>query len=201
MPSKKPGLFDNPKGKLDNMAKGLENETISSILKSVKAPEGVEVKGRPGYIEITEKRLEKLGVIDMKPYFARSSKKKFAKDGSWYMDIPINLTTRKMTRRAYDELRAVPTEGLSSIGTATQYLYDNRQASSVAELNYQPKSNDVQKKRQGKNRHTYTAFRRVSAKSSPSSWIINRGKVTEENTSKTFVQDVGRMLRWKMRNG
>jgi len=187
---------------INNIGKALQQQALQSTANqlSKSLPEGYELKQRPKYLEVTEKRLIGMGVIDLKPLFAKSSKKKFSKKGGWYLDIPIRRKARGMTRRMYDQLRAVDMGGQQKINIISDYLYDNRGVSDAPLLNYKPKSNVITKIASGKGRHDYVAFRRVSNNSSPSSWIINRDRVTVANTSKTFVANVNRLMKYNMKN-
>jgi hypothetical protein len=83
----------------------------------------------------------------------------------------------------------------------SDYLYDRRRNSDATMLNYTPKSKNITKQRIGKNRHSYTAYRTVSDKSPANSWIINRSRVNTDDTSKTFIKNVDRLIKWKMKNG
>ena len=82
----------------------------------------------------------------------------------------------------------------------SDYLYDRRRASDASMLNYEPKSKNITKTMGENGRSTYVAFRTVSSKSPANSWIINRDKVNEKDTSKTFVKNVDQVMKWKMRN-
>lgn len=203
--AKRPKLFKNDnetKRLVQNLGNKLVDSTLNEGMRAVKeSGEKVKAKKMPNYLQVTEDRMEKKGTIDLKPYFARSNKRKEKKDGGWYMVIPIQRRTRDMSRRLYDQLRKeqVPTSGKKTI--VSDFLYDRRRESDATMLNYTPKSKTIEKRRIGKRRHSYVSFRTVSDKSPANSWIINRGNMTEENTSKTMIKNIDRLMKWKMKNG
>ncbi|AGT13651.1 hypothetical protein BigBertha_78 [Bacillus phage BigBertha] len=204
--NRRPRLFQSQsqmKKALTNLGNNLSNqvldETAQAIAKS--KPQGMEVKRKPKYLQVTEKRLDSMGVIDLKPYFAQSSKRKTSKDGGWYLTVPIRRKARGMSRRMYEQLRAIDIQPNTRKTVISDYLYDKRESSDAGMLNYTPTSNNITKIKVGNNRHDYVAFRTVSDKSPASSWIVNRGKVTVNNTSKTFVSNVNRLMKWNMKNG
>lgn len=201
---RRPSLFQPGKGKqlLHNLGDGLVNDTLSSTMKSIikTQPQDVEVKQMPKYLKVTEKRLDSMGVIDLKPFFANSADAKQSKKGGWYVVVPIRRKTRGMSRRMYDQLRSVEVEPGSSTTVATDYLYDRRRASGATMLNYEPQSNNITKEAGSNGRSSYVAYRTVSDKSPMNSWILNRDKVNKDDTSKTFVRNVDKLIRWKMKN-
>lgn len=207
---KRPSLFKDKqttRERLQKIGDALVEGTLDAGLEAArKHKPNATVKRMPKYLQVTEKRLhEKLGVIDLKPYFARS---KYAKPrkfgGGWYLRVPIRRKARSMSRRMYEELRAVQVPpGVQKVTVVSNYLYDRRRDSEAKMLNYTPRSHLIEKRRIGTagNRHVYTAFRTVSDKSPANSWIVNRHKVNVQDTSKTFVRNVDRLIKWKMRNG
>jgi hypothetical protein len=205
---KRPSLFQSPqktKKILKDLGAALTNNTLNGTMEAIiKAqPKDISVQRMPKYLKLTQERLDNLEVIDLKPFFARSAKAKKKKDGGWYMVVPIKLGARKMkstNRRLYEELRAVDLGGAESRTVVSDYLYDKRRQSEATMLNYTPRSSNVTKIRTGKNRHDYVAYRTVSDKSPMSSWILNRDKVNSDDQSKTFVRNVNRLMKWKMKN-
>ncbi|AYJ75161.1 hypothetical protein BSP36_074 [Bacillus phage BSP36] len=209
MPRKKsirPKLFQSnaaTKKTMQKFGNALVQKTLDAGMEAARGalPNDVEVSRKPKYLQITEKRANKRGVIDLKPYFMRSSHKKVSKKGGWYLTVPIAIKKKQMSRRMYDQLRAVNMSSNTQKTVISDYLYDRRKLSEAPDLNYTPKTNNVTKQRIGRNRHAYVAYRTVSSKSPANSWIINRSRVNESDTSKTFVRNVGKLMRWKMKNG
>ncbi|QQO40612.1 hypothetical protein 015DV002_175 [Bacillus phage 015DV002] len=202
----RPKLFQNnasTKSTMQKFGNALVQKTLNAGMEAINSsrPNDIEVIRKPKYLEVTEARLNKLGVIDLKPYFAHSSKKKMKKDGGWYLKIPISRKKKGMSRRMYDQLRQVNISPNNQRTVVSDYLYDRRRNSDATMLNYKPKSKNITKQRIGKNRHSYTAYRTVSDKSPASSWIINRSRVNTDDTSKTFIKNVDRLIKWKMKNG
>lgn len=142
---------------------------------------------------------EQQGVVDMKPWFRRSSKAKKTKSGGWYMVVPIRKYTpsakksvtnpsKGMRRDVYDAVRKLRPANNSSnyIETISHpNLYKNVPliTSSIAELNYEPKTKNISKVKKGRQAQ-YFSFRTVSDKSSPSSWLLHRDKEDVNNPSK-----------------
>ncbi|ANY29425.1 hypothetical protein [Bacillus phage PK16] len=188
---------------VSNLGNNLAQDVLDTGMKTIidSKPKNISAKRMPKYLKLTEERLQKLEVIDLKPYFAKSSKRKTKKDGGWYLTVPIRRKARGMSRRMYEQLRAVDIGDSPSQTVVSDYLYDRRRQADASLLNYTPKSNTINKMKVGRNRHDYVAFRTVSDKSPVNSWIINRDKVNKDDTSKTFVANVNRLMKWKMKNG
>ncbi|AFQ96536.1 hypothetical protein [Bacillus phage vB_BceM_Bc431v3] len=204
--ARRPRLFKSNnaiKTAMTNLGDNLAQDVLDTGMKAVidSKPKNVSAKRMPKYLQLTEERLEKLEVIDLKPYFAKSSKRKTKKDGGWYLTVPIRRKARGMSRRMYEQLRAVDIGDSPKQTVVSDYLYDRRRQSDASLLNYTPKSNNITKMKSGSNRHDYVAFRTVSDKSPAGSWIINRDKVNKDDTSKTFIANVNRLMKWKMKNG
>jgi hypothetical protein len=204
--SSRPKLFKNssaPKSAMQRVGNALIQKTLDAGTEAAQksAPKDSTIQRKPKYLEVTEKRMSKLGVIDLKPFFAQSSKRKAKEGGGWYLRVPIRLKARKMSSRMYKQLNAIDISPDEQRTVISDYLYDRRRVSDSNMLNYKPKSYNVTKKRVGNNRHSYVAFRTVSSDSPASSWIINRDRVNSSDTSKTFVSNVNRLMKWKMKNG
>lgn len=190
------------KSNIRELGKGLVQETLTSGMKSIIAakPKDIKAKQMPTYIRVTQDRMDKMGVIDLKPIFANSGAARPTKDGGWYAIIPIRRTKRSMSRRGYEQLRQIPVEPGTSSTVISDYLYDRRRASDASMLNYEPVSNNITKTTGENGRSTYVAFRTVSSKSPANSWIVNRDKVNVKDTSKTFVKNVDQVMKWKMKH-
>lgn len=204
--SKRPKLFESTEAireRMKGLGESLERATINAGVKALqdKQPEDITVKVTPNSLEVTQKKLDSMGVIDLKPFFARSPKRKIKDDGGWYMVVPIARKTRGMSRRMYDQLRAIDIRPDDERTVVSSYLYDRRRESDATMLNYTPKSQNITKKAEGSTRHSYTSYRVVSDKSPANSWIINRGRVNKEDTSEQFIKDVDTLMRWKMSSG
>lgn len=184
------------------MARAMVDEVLADAQEQA-LKSGADVQRMPNYLQVTESRMADKGVIDLKPFFARSSKKRYNKRGEWYMYIPIQLKTRKISRRLYDDLRTFPTNG-NPTTAKMEYLYDRRKVSpTIGSINYTPKSKNVSiipKEWGSGTRNTYITFRTVNANSPANSWIINRNKVNSDDMSKTMLANIDRLMKWKMKN-
>lgn len=204
--SVRPKLFESQaatKKYMGNVAEALIQKTLDAGMDAATQgqPENVKVKRRPKYVEVTQKRLDNLGVIDLKPFFAASPKRRDKEGGGWYLIVPIKRSAKSMSRRSYEQVRGFKTTPEEKNTVIADYMYDRRRTSGASMLNYEPKSKRMDKISQGKKRHSYVAFRTVSSSSPANSWILNRDKVNEKDTSKTFVDNVNRLMAWKMKNG
>ena len=47
---------------------------------------------------------------------------------------------------------------------------------------------------------TYVMFRTVSNKSPASSWVVNKGKINDENFSKTTLKHIDYLAKWRAKN-
>lgn len=205
MAVKRPRFLQNKskaRNNLRNLGQGLVQETLTAGMKSIiKAqPKDIKAKQMPNYLKVTQERMDKMGVIDLKPFFQHSANVKQSKKGGWYVVVPIRRTKRSMSRRGYEQLRAIDVEPGTSRTVISDYLYDRRRVSDATMLNYEPKSKNITKTTGENGRSTYVAFRTVSSRSPANSWILNRDKVNEKDTSKTFVKNVDRVMKWKMKN-
>ncbi|BBI90209.1 phage protein [Staphylococcus phage MR003] len=198
----RPKLFRDKSYK--NVGKRTVDAMRSDILDRLQATalqvDNVSVKRMPTYLQITEQKLEKKGVIDLKKAFARSSKKKRAKDGGWYLTVPIRIKTSKMNNKTYQDLRSLKIGSSSnSVSTLTDYLEGRRNNISHPSLKVPSSNGRITKVRNGK-KSSYFMFRTVSSKSPASSWILNRDKVNENNFSKTTLKYVRNLMNWKIKN-
>lgn len=203
---KQPTLFAKPKQTLDKMKKVTMAELQAQVAKDM-AEYGYDVKVTPKYVIATEARMRKQGVIDLKYGFSKSSKKKYAKDGSWYVVVPIKRSARsfkpstvyKNANKANKMLDAGKKATVKIKGLAKSI--NDQAPTTLSSLQYKAKSDNLtlQKNKTGK-RTSYTAYRTVSSKSPANSWIINKSKLNESSTSKTFQKDIERTMAWKMRS-
>lgn len=156
------------------------------------------------------KRMSNRGVIDLKPFFKRSSHAKPMKGGGWYLRVPIQQGTRdiikKFGRSKYDEMKQQFNDYGSMSATLSindLFAKPNAEMNTLSPLSYTPKSNNVTqigyRTKSGNVRNTYVMFRTVSSKSEPSSWILNRNNLNEDNTSKRLQDDINALINNRMR--
>lgn len=151
------------------------------------------------------KRMTNRGVIDLKPFFKRSRKTKSLKGGGWYLRVPIQPTTRQFIktfgRRKYDEMKQQFIDGDNTVDTISVnelFAKPNAKMNTLSTLSYKPKSNNVTRTRYttstGKERNTYALIRTVSSNSAPTSWVLNRNNMNEENTSQRLQDDIQALI-------
>lgn len=173
---------------------------------------GGDVRIQSGRITATIGKLSDRGVIDLKPFFRNSSKVKRKKNGGWYMVIPIGISSRNLQatsgRKTYDKIREV----FSSLGpneTATANFEDLFSHSSTmlqtmtlpSLIPASPTGNLTATKSQSGTRTSYVAYRTVSDRSAPQSWVINRKNINEANSSLTLQHEVGVLIRQRIKQG
>ena len=199
-----PNLIKNPKSSLNAFSQAIKNGLLEEA-QDYASSNGFSTKRMPTYLVVTEQRMAKKGVIDLKQSFSRSSRRKLDKKGNWYLIIPIAVKRRAISRRAYNDIKTTPTMENAFTNTATDYLYDKAPKFSTEGpiVNATPKTFNVAVKRQkwGTSfRRNYIAFRTVSAKSPVNSWIINRQKVNSDEFSPTMIKNIERLMKFRMRN-
>lgn len=194
--SEKPDLFNNPEGYMETLEENLSSDIINRA--SLQARQfGLKPKTSPHYLEVTVTRMNKKGVVDLKPYFQASkyAKKKKGSNG-WYMVIPMRQKTAGMSSAMYRQASAIniPTSTNSATGVVQLMSTKISTSSSISSANYKPVSNNITRIRQGK-KSTYYAFRTVSDKTNPAAWILNRSKINDDNFSKTMIANMDRLFK------
>lgn len=195
----KSDILKDPSRYFREASKEVQKEVLNSVANEVQS-DSVAVTVMPNYLEITDRRLNNMGVIDLKPYFARSPKKKIAKDGHWYMYIPISVKTRDMPRRQYDELRGVAMRGQSDTVSLSGIMDTRRTKSQLSSWNRRAEGTNITRTKTPGGRTTYTMFRTVNANSPANSWIIGRDKINKDDLSKTAYENARRLMDWKLKN-
>ena len=194
----KPDLFNNPNEKLTSLSQLIAGSIINEARQSAIDQGADSVNSQPTYLRVTSHRASNKGLLDLKPYFANSPKTKRTKDGGWYLIVPIRRKTRDMSYQLYQEAKNIDISNKPMATSPVNSLYSNRRSSSIDLLNYTPKSNNLTRINNGNNGSTYVAFRTVSNKSNPASWIINRDMANQENMSKTLLANVERLIKYRL---
>lgn len=186
---------------------GIMKDTATTLSKA-----GADVKVQSNRISATIGKLSDRGVIDLKPFFRNSSKVKHKKDGGWYMIIPIGISSRNLQqvggRKTYDKIRDVFSSlGPNETATANFEGLFSRSYSSLSKMTLpslipaSPTGNLTATKSQSGTRTSYVAFRTVSDKSAPQSWVINRKNINQSNSSLTLQREVGVLIRQRIKQG
>lgn len=195
--------FRDPKGAFKSMRSNIESTATSGLANTISQLSYVDLTVKPNYIQVRDKQMANKGVIDLKPYFATSSKRRAKKNGGWYLIIPIRVKTKDMTSSQYSEVRKAFSNATNeSISTAAiDGLFTGKSTpTTLNALNYKPKSDNLSRIGSKNNaKSTYIAFRTVSDKSAPSSWIIGRGSINKDTVSKTFEADLNRAVKYYLR--
>lgn len=198
--TRRPDLFKNTQKHIKQMELSIEDDFLTAVQNDAQKLDNVEIKRMPKYLQVTEKRMAKRGIIDMKPYFRNSSKAKTKKNGGWYLIIPIKMKTSKMSKSLYNQLNSVKPTGTYT-NTLVSYL-DATKKSSIPHFNppSRNKSTITKVTKPGASKSTYVKFRTVSDKSPAGSWIINRGKINREEFSKTTYKHMEYLAKWRAKH-
>lgn len=198
------GALKNILGNPDKFAsyaqEAFSAQTFDQVSELIEAAGGTVSSRNSKRMTYTMKRLSNKGVIDLKPFFKASSKAKKKQNGGWYMVIPIRKKTRTIQkefgRKEYDRIRG---EVLSS-GSKTVKIGDlsNLSGSTGSAIKYNRKSNNItatpRKDKNGKVTNTWTMFRTVSDKSSPTSWVLGKDNIKEDDISDRLSADIKALI-------
>lgn len=127
------------------------------------------------YLNVSfNKRGEAGGVIDLKKSFEHGAGAKQKKNGGWYTKVPIQYGVSQMSNRTYDEVR-----DLGKVTTSTTYidiLYGGQPLTDDALTSFgittRVHGGNLTRVTQGATRGSYFAFRTVSDRSKPDSWLL-----------------------------
>lgn len=201
-------FFNRLQDELDKSTEGIKKSitrrAAGSIARELQDEERIRVAMSENKVTVKEEPDPRGdGPIDMKPFYRRSSKANRTEKGGWYLTIPIRLYTpsknadnqrkaNRMTQKLYKDLLS---QGANR-ELVSDYLYEKRQVSPIPELNYTPVSDNVTRLKNPRGRGSiYVAFRTVSDKSPPNSWIINRENARPDNLSNRIKRIIRQVKR------
>lgn len=209
--TKMPTFLKDPSKASKYVEQAYRGALMQTAQEAVQSQGGVIKTVNSDRMTATIKQLARAGVIDLKPFFKNSPKAKKKKDGGWYMVIPIAMKRREMQKQfgSHGEYNAMKStfSSLAPGATATINVQEvlngiqSKQASSLSLIKApQAQSGNITatKSKSGK-RTSYVAFRTVSDRSAPNSWVINKQNVTKDNTSKTFQANIERLMNQRMK--
>lgn len=191
----------NIENRIDNYGKNIASKAITAGSSTASAM-GISNSAMPTYLQLNLQRAKKKGFYDMKPFFEHSSKIRFSKTGSWYLIIPLRRKVNSMTSTLYGQARAIELNSGKTMATAfIGNLYGKQAVSPVTSLvnSKAGTSGNLTRVANG-GKSKYYAFRTVSAKSKPSSWIIGRQYVNHDDMSKTMIDNIVRAIKWQLRH-
>ena len=73
---KKPKIFKNSKQVGRKTISSMKSQVLDNLQATAQKVDNVYIKRMPNYLEITERKLEEKGVVDLKKAFAQSNKKR-----------------------------------------------------------------------------------------------------------------------------
>ena len=144
-------------------------------------------------------------IIDLKQYFAMSSKRKHRKNGQgWYVEVPIRIKS-DIGRKAYGstawkQISSMPFGMNMNPGVdpaKVQKVLGKSQEGVIPELRYAWKSANVTRRQWGNSgkRGQYFAIRTVSDKSPANSWIVNRQGFSQSDQGKELAPYISAILK------
>lgn len=205
--NQRPNTMKNLNQKIKQLELGIEDDFLTPIQEDIiNSGEDVDVKRMPRYLQVTQRKMKEQGVIDLKPYFSRSSKRKDKKDGSgWYLIIPIRVKTNKMQSSLYKKLNQLKPKQTYANSIVSYLEASNKSGkqyvNQTSNLNSNYKSGNITKVQKPESKKaSYIMFRTVSNKSPSSSWIVGKNKVNEDNFSKTTLKHIDYLAKWRAKN-
>jgi len=146
------------------------------------------------YLDVTfSKRSATGGVIDLKEGFERGASARHKKNGGWYTIVPIRRKVSDMTRQAYNQVREL--EGIPSSTRYIDYLYGGKpltdDALSSFGITTQTHGGNLSRVAKGATKGNYYAFRTVSDKSAPSSWLLLRDRAKAQAEENEKLKQIG----------
>lgn len=201
---KKPKIFKNSKQVGRKTISSMKSQVLDNLQATAQKVDNVYIKRMPNYLEITERKLEEKGVVDLKKAFAKSNKKRKKKDGGWYLIVPIRIKTTQMSKKTYQDMRKLEVpDSPGHVTSLTDYLEainNNREIEHPSMIPNKPKNNMTKVRKKSKKQSSYFIFRTISNTSPSNAWVLNREKVNSQNFSKTTLKNVKALMNWKMKN-
>lgn len=201
--NKKPDIVNNLNQRVKQLELGIEDDFLTPIQEELQeSGEELDIKRMPRYLQVTQRKMKEQGVIDLKPYFSRSSKAKQKKDGSgWYLIIPMRVRTNKMQSSLYKKLNQLKPK--KTYATSMVSYLEATNSSGKRYTNPTPganKGNITKVQKEGSKKSSYIMFRTVSNKSPASSWVINKGNINKDNFSNTTLKHIDYLAKWRAKN-
>lgn len=201
---KKPKIFKEPKKVGRKSINAMRSEILDNLQATAQRVDDVYIKRMPNYLQITEKKLEDNGIVDLKKAFAKSSKKRKTKGGGWYLIVPIRIKTSQMSKKTYQDMRSlyIPESG-GQASTLTDYLQaidKGRDIKHPSLIPQKPQDTMTKVRKKNKKQASYFVFRTISNKSPANAWVLNRDKATSERFSDTTMKNIRALMNWKMKN-
>lgn len=113
------------------------------------------------------------GPYDMKPFFAKSSKVKYSKNGGWYLVIPMGFTTKRGQSNSLPMavIKAIKEAKRKKAPIKIPKRYSNPRTNKTTGYTHKFSIYQGLKKSSGSKRGSYSTFRIVSSKSPAGSWV------------------------------
>lgn len=147
-------------------------------------------------------------LIDLKQYFALSSKKKWTADGNWYVRVPIRVKTdqgrKAFGSKAWKVISHLPLDMNFDPGVdpaKIQKVLGVSQSGVLNQLKYHWKSANIMRTQWGSSgkRSKYFMVRTVGSKSPTSSWIVNRQGFSRSDVGQELAPYISAILDEQMK--
>lgn len=186
-------MSDSLKNLANNLEKMVESQKLNALKKGQKTAISLGAAAKISnnrYLDVDFKKdsLEG-GTIDLKTKFEHGSSARRKKNGGWYTIVPIRYKVSSLSNSAYKQVKDLR-EDTSFNSTYIDILYGGQpleeDSLSAFGITTQVHGGNLTRVAQGDTRGAYYAFRTVSDKSAPNSWILlrDRAKAQAEETDK-----------------
>lgn len=149
------------------------------------------------YLDVDFQEEDSNKTIDLKTAFERGASARKKADGSWYTIVPISRKASSLTKQAYSEVKDIK----SPVST-TKYidiLYGGQSLGSDSLTEFgittQVHGGNLTKIMQGNSRGQYFAFRTVSDKSKPSSWLLLKDRAEAQRKDQEKLEKIGSAIK------
>lgn len=149
------------------------------------------------YLDVTfSKQREGNSIIDLKQGFAHGASVHHKKNGGWYTKVPISYHVANMTNNTYSQVH-----NLSPAFSNTTYikiLFGGQPVTDDALTSFgittKVHGGNLTRINQGATRGSYFAFRTVSDKSSPDSWLLVENMAKEQAEDNKKLRRIGEAI-------
>lgn len=193
----------------------LETDYATNLANWVNRDPNLQASSSGNEINVTRKGMQaqahfnNTSFVDLKEAFANSPKAKHTKNGGWYLIVPIGMQARtlksNMPRSLWNQISHTEFGQTSQASDgSTNFLQQAAdQPETINPLDAQFQSSNITRvapKSGSGTRGHYIAFRTVSNKSAPNSWILGRNAFNNENTTPQQQSDIAQLLQAEIQN-
>lgn len=142
------------------------------------------------------------GVIDLKEGFSHGSSVRHKKNGGWYTIVPIRYKTSDMSKSTYKKMQDIKIAPTNT--TYIDILYggqplkdDSVSAFGVSTMIH---GGNLTRETTGSTKGNYYAFRTVSDKSNPNSWLLAMNRAKAQAADNEKLKKIGAAIQDTLNN-